>query len=172
MNNAVINAIHNILGATHASNYSSSAYLFKAVIETDHKRRYFIESSQFVSSRGEKLPREYCLKFISDTHVYKIRDFINRAEAMRFYENMEFLKNGALVLERFMLSRDQYDSLVNLKGYFDKPLYDNGYNCYHSNQALEKAVTYCEGNVVKLHVPDFVNRKTRDEFLTFHNENN
>lgn len=172
MNNSVIETIRNILGSDHAGKYSSSAHLFNAVIETSHKRRYFVESSQFISSRGEKLPREYHLKFISDSHVYKICDFKNKNEAMRFYENMEFLKSGALVLERFLLSREQYNSLIELKGYFDKPLYDNGYTCYHSNQNLEKAVTYCEGDVVRLHVPKHVNRKTRDEFLTFHNENN
>lgn len=172
MSNSVINVIKNILGADRANLYRSSAHMFNAVIETSTKRRYFIESSQFISSRGEKLPREYHLKFIGDTHVYKICDFKNKAEAMRFYENMEFLKCGALVLERFLLSRDQYDSFISLKGYFDKPLYDNSYTCYHSNQTLEKAVTYCEGDVVKLHVPKHVNRVTRDEFLTFHNENN
>lgn len=145
-----LNEIKRKLGNEFAKNYKESAPMFNARIETESKKGYFVESSQFFASNGDKLKREYCLKVIGENHVSKVAEFKNRDNALSFFSGMEFTNNGALVLDRFELqNRDSFDALVS-RDYHHK-LYDNGLSCLYSFELFGRFITYTEGSVVRFH---------------------
>lgn len=147
--NSVYNEITNTIGREFGKNYRDSASCFNAKIETSTKQRYFIESTQFVSSRFERLPREYHLKCISDSSINKVMTFKNRNQAMTFFKDIEFLPSGALVVERYLLNAVQFYAKMNYGGY--QSLYDNGLTACFYRWHQNRLMSFCEGDVVNIH---------------------
>tara|TARA_R110000851_G_C12790382_1_gene536301 strand:- start:48 stop:596 length:549 start_codon:yes stop_codon:yes gene_type:complete len=149
-NNGVIIFIENRLGSARAKMYRDSAPFFNAVVETNMKGNYFIESSMFTCSDGEDMPRAYKLKCVG-LNVLTVKDFKNRNEALTFYANMEFTSTGALILERSLVSNSNvYYSEAKSMHHYNKH-YDNGYSalvgCGHSKELF----SYCEGDTCLIH---------------------
>lgn len=173
-NHPVIEAISSLINKDHAKNYADSAPMFNAIIETSLKKgRYFIESSQFEELDGSRpFPRQYCLKYISDSNVVKIKEFKSKHYAFKFWENVEFTSEGALVLDRFNCPRTWFDAHITNHYRLNERLYDNGYTAFYSFDLLDRAISYCEGDIVEYHVPGVgCQRKLKDRFLSFYREN-
>ncbi len=149
-NNAVINQIRNKLGSTHATNYKNSESCFNAKIETSLKGDYFIESSRFEGSDRILQPKEYCLKCIGESHVYKVIEFKSRSEAFDFFDSIEFLPSGALVLERSLTNHDLFIKEQNEKVHAEN-MYDGAYSAAYKIWSESIICTYTEGDFAKLH---------------------
>ncbi len=170
----VTTVIKQVLGSSKSKMYIDSAPMFNARIETEAFGRYFIESSQFKSSDGSKpFPREYALKFIGNDHIYKVMEFKSKHYAFKFWTDKEKNKDGALVLDRFTCSREWFDSRVGNHYLIDQKLYDNGYTAFYTHELLERAISYCEGDIVEYHTPTHNNSLTniKNSFLSFYREN-
>ncbi len=165
--------IKSVLGSSSAKMYMESASFFNARIETECASRYFVESSQFEDTRGNKAPREYHLKFIGDGHVYKVMKFDSKYHADKFWKDKEFTKEGALVLDRFTCPRNWFDRRVSDHYRTNEKLYDNGYTAFYTFELMERSISYCEGDIVEYHTPSHNNslRKIKDRFLCFYREN-
>tara|TARA_R100000697_G_scaffold123752_1_gene158143 strand:- start:2816 stop:3340 length:525 start_codon:yes stop_codon:yes gene_type:complete len=149
---SVINTIARLLNSNIAKNYDHSASMFNAKIETHTKQsRYFLESSMFESSTGECLPRDYALKVIGDLHISKVLEFGNdKQNAFDFFENAEFLKSGALILDRSLTNYDSFLSYLKIRWVNDRA-YDNGLTACYSNSLFKLIISYCEGDLCVIH---------------------
>ena len=162
-----------IIGKERTKYYLDSAPMFLAEVETPICHGYWVESIQFADSRGNLGEREYHLKF-AGSHVYKVRDFSCKAEAMVFFDNMTFTEEGALEVRRLKgIPRGFYDNDVSVNYRVDERLYDNGYAAFYTFKLLNRAISYCEGDIVEYHTPnEEAMNKLCARFLKFHQENN
>lgn len=158
------------LGKERAKMYLDSAPLFLARIETIAKNGFFIESIQFENEKGEKpFNRQYHLKFIGES-VFKVLEFESEHKAMKFWESMEFTTNNDLVLARFTCPRYWFDARVFDHYRIDEKLYDNGCTAFYTFEAFDRAISYCEGDIVEYFCPKGCDN-IKSDFLTFYNEN-
>ena len=171
-NNSVVNFIKNELGYCSAKNYSDSAGMFNAVIETGMKGRYFIESSRFEGSDRVLQAKEYHLKVITDKHVFKVKTFKGKKEAFDFFDNFKTLKTGALILERFSLPDINSFYILCTQQFINKDLYGNGFTAAKSCANSREILSYCEGDVVHLHsATSAIHEKEVQAHVNHYNEN-
>lgn len=151
LENSVYESISKFLSVKNATMYRDSAPMFCAHVETPVKNRYFIESSQFECSDGSVLPREYALKCIGENHIYKMHDFKSKNDALIFFNNIEFTKNNALILDRLTLAYQvMHDPICN-KYHCTERYYNNGYTSLHGSPLMGWLVSYCEGDICIIH---------------------
>lgn len=148
----ISNALCNTLGAYRANMYLNSAGMFSAIIESEVRNNYFVESSQFTCSTGEVMPREYHLKVIADNHVFKVLNLgQSKNKALETFKNLEFLKSGALVISRELVTRSIFDSECNHKYYAHNRLYDNGFTACFYCPFERYLLIWCEGDKTVIH---------------------
>lgn len=154
-NNAkTVALIKRLTSCEYAKNYLDSASFFNAVIETEPKRGYFIESRQFEDTYGNTEPREYILKCCAKrnnnkvaSNISKVIEFKSKYKADSFFSDMEFTDTSALILERSQVTRSIFDAMT--KRY--TRIYDNGLTALYVNENHNSIKSYCEGSFVDIH---------------------
>lgn len=149
MSSTIYNEIARKIGKEFAKNYRESAPFFNARIETGIKKGYFLESIQFVDSKGNKAKREYKLKCIGESSIQSVLEFKNEYQARKFFDSMVFLESGALVLEKSNTTAIQFYSKLNAFQY--ERLYNDGYTCCFWLWYKNEFHSFCEGDQTILH---------------------
>lgn len=90
--------ISNQCGSDFERRYRESAPMFRARFESSYKKGYFVESSQFVDSRGNKNPRQYKIKCIADGHIDTVDEYSSKTFAMRWLDNLTVLNDNSVVI--------------------------------------------------------------------------
>ena len=167
--NPVHDAISRKLGQYFGKNYVESESFFGGKIETNLRRDYFIESIQFISSTGEKSPREYKLKCIKESNIDTVISFGSKYKSDKFWDNLEFTKSGSLIVERSLLSREQFDNMMKNK--LVKRLYDDGLTACYADVYDRRLYSYCEGDIVEMHsASSDIFRAEKDAHLRYFKE--
>ena len=146
LNNNVFRAIAEVTGSNR---YKKSAPMFNAVIETKLKGAYFIESSQFVSSDGSSMPREYTLKCINDTIVVSVIEFDSKQAAFEFFDNIKFTRGGGLILEWSLITRAVFRLQLNTTAHAEQ-MYYNDYTEAYSVNYRNEIHRYIEGDYIHI----------------------
>lgn len=170
-NSNVLACIKLKLGTKRASMYSGSAHLFNAEFETNSKNCYFIESSTFECRDGSTLPTIYKLKYIG-TSVLPVKEFKSKKSALYFWENMEFTKTGALVIERSLVHNQNAFVAICNSQFYNTMKYNNGYTALAVDGACRSLLSYCEGDLCYLHCSDdAIYKKEVAAHVDHYNEN-